>query len=421
MNKEAFEEVLLGDLCVTRCPCLHPGDIRLLKGVNKPELAHLYNVVVFSSKGERPACNMMAGGDLDGDVYFVAWDKQMMSHLNPSQMVAPAIYEKPTDLTKKPAGSEIADYMCFYFENDCLGMLSNLHLAISDQEGPTCDDAIYLASLASVAVDFAKHGECVSYDKFKSIKKQIEETYGYPDFMEKRSKSVDMIGKSILSKLYQQVELDQARQDFIQADWHASVKFDYKLDQEILDLCVDTAKMHSFLKECYLDIVQPMTLEMKQIMVRFHLLSEAELYTSDFYGDMFLCSNSQSSNLGERKSEEIQTALKTMIDRFNDVVSQKFEESGDPIAVSVALYLSSYLDQNSASLQYFKKHKTDVNLNHFCTQVLGSHTYSKQFRDELLNFDKYKEKCLEALKSFESHKLSKLLSYKKYLSPVWVL
>lgn len=74
MNKEAHEQVLLGDLCVTRCPCLHPGDIRLLKGVNKPELAHLYNVVVFSSKGKRPVCNMMAGGDLDGDVYFVSWD-----------------------------------------------------------------------------------------------------------------------------------------------------------------------------------------------------------------------------------------------------------------------------------------------------------------------------------------------------------
>jgi RNA-dependent RNA polymerase len=49
--------------------------VRILTGVDRPELRHLYNVVVFSSKGHRPACNMMAGGDLDGDVYFVCWDE----------------------------------------------------------------------------------------------------------------------------------------------------------------------------------------------------------------------------------------------------------------------------------------------------------------------------------------------------------
>jgi len=59
---------------VTRNPCLNPGDLRLLQGVDRPELRHLHNVVVFSSKGERPTCNMMSGGDLDGDVYFVCWD-----------------------------------------------------------------------------------------------------------------------------------------------------------------------------------------------------------------------------------------------------------------------------------------------------------------------------------------------------------
>lgn len=72
---------------VTRCPCLHPGDIRILKGVDKPELSHLLNVVVFSSKGERPSCNMMAGGDLDGDVYFVGWDKELVdTHLKPENI-----------------------------------------------------------------------------------------------------------------------------------------------------------------------------------------------------------------------------------------------------------------------------------------------------------------------------------------------
>ena len=44
-------EILSGELLVTRNPCLNPGDLRLLNGVDRPELRHLYNVVVFSSKG----------------------------------------------------------------------------------------------------------------------------------------------------------------------------------------------------------------------------------------------------------------------------------------------------------------------------------------------------------------------------------
>ena len=38
-------------------------------------LAHLQNVVVFPTTGERPQQHMMSGGDLDGDVYMVIWDE----------------------------------------------------------------------------------------------------------------------------------------------------------------------------------------------------------------------------------------------------------------------------------------------------------------------------------------------------------
>ena len=51
---DALAQLIEGDVLVTRNPCHHPGDIRKLKCVYKEELKHLYNVVVFSSKGERP-------------------------------------------------------------------------------------------------------------------------------------------------------------------------------------------------------------------------------------------------------------------------------------------------------------------------------------------------------------------------------
>jgi len=57
------------EVIVTRNPCLHPGDLQKFKVVQKDELAHLVDCIVFSTstKGERPAADLMSGGDLDGD------------------------------------------------------------------------------------------------------------------------------------------------------------------------------------------------------------------------------------------------------------------------------------------------------------------------------------------------------------------
>ena len=93
---------MLGDVLVTRNPCTHPGDLRVLTAVDRPELRHLVNVIVFSTLGERPNCQMMAGGDLDGDVYFVSWDRDLLKYLTPENMMEPASYVKPTVLKEKP-------------------------------------------------------------------------------------------------------------------------------------------------------------------------------------------------------------------------------------------------------------------------------------------------------------------------------
>lgn len=55
------------EVAVIRNPCLHPGDWQKLRVISRPELGHLTDCIVFSTRGKRPAADMMSGGDLDGD------------------------------------------------------------------------------------------------------------------------------------------------------------------------------------------------------------------------------------------------------------------------------------------------------------------------------------------------------------------
>ena len=71
-------EIIVGTVVVAKNPCLHPGDVRVLEAVDVPELHHLVDCLVFPKKGERPHANEASGSDLDGDVYFVTWDKNLV-------------------------------------------------------------------------------------------------------------------------------------------------------------------------------------------------------------------------------------------------------------------------------------------------------------------------------------------------------
>jgi regulator of nonsense transcripts 1 len=55
------------EVMVIRNPCLHPGDWQKFRVVERPELSHLVDCIVFSTRGRRPAADLMSGGDLDGD------------------------------------------------------------------------------------------------------------------------------------------------------------------------------------------------------------------------------------------------------------------------------------------------------------------------------------------------------------------
>lgn len=82
---------------MTKNPCVHPGDVRKVSTLTREKdserysrLDHLYNVIVFPSKGKRPLQNMMSGGDLDGDVYMCIWDKDLVDAVKDEEICEPA-------------------------------------------------------------------------------------------------------------------------------------------------------------------------------------------------------------------------------------------------------------------------------------------------------------------------------------------
>ncbi|GJY24251.1 probable RNA-dependent RNA polymerase 1 [Tanacetum coccineum] len=125
-------KIVLGKVVVAKNPCLHPGDVRVLKAVNVPALHHMVDCVVFPQKGQRPHPNECSGSDLDGDIYFVCWDPDLI----------PPRQDEPMDYTPAPSIEldhdvtieEVEEYFTNYIVNDSLGIIANAHTVFADRE-----------------------------------------------------------------------------------------------------------------------------------------------------------------------------------------------------------------------------------------------------------------------------------------------
>ncbi|OQR95324.1 RNA-dependent RNA polymerase [Thraustotheca clavata] len=179
---------------VGRCPCLHPGDIRRLRFVQNQHLAHLYDVLVFSSEGDRPETDKMAGGDLDGDIYFCIWDRSLVPKFDYPAMIP----ETPIpNINFCPKSMEVVgDFFVDYLMNDNLGHIANMHVVICDRfpEGAKSHLAVEFAQAHSIAVDYAKSGIPAEVPR-------ITITIVYPDYMEKLHKG-SYESKKILGQIY---------------------------------------------------------------------------------------------------------------------------------------------------------------------------------------------------------------------------
>ena len=167
--------------------------------------------------------------------------------------------------------------------------------------------------MQSIAVDFAKHGECVPPNAIKDIQEQFS---CWPDFFEKDNQE-SRVSHGVLGKLYRDIRNEQAMDDFINADYETAIKFEYSLDQRVIDQAINTGLMHSYLSEVNKGIVQPMIKTLKQFMLEFNFASEAEIFSSDLRFRMFddNCDNRYRCNI-PLKNEETMSRLKGKLTRL---------------------------------------------------------------------------------------------------------
>lgn len=222
-------EVIEGLVAIAKNPCLHPGDVRILEAVDVPGMRHLYDCLVFPQNGDRPHPNEASGSDLDGDLYFVTWDGNLIP---PSKRSWTPMDYEPGTVKQKPrmvTHADIIEFFSINMVNESLGTICNAHVVHADLSdyGALDEKCIKLAELAAIAVDFPKTGKIVTMPP--DLRPKM-----YPDFM---GKEVLQSYKStkILGKLYRRIRdaYDQDHEESSQLTYPPE-NIEYEQDLEII-------------------------------------------------------------------------------------------------------------------------------------------------------------------------------------------
>ncbi|KAF3636583.1 hypothetical protein FXO37_25392 [Capsicum annuum] len=130
------------------------GDIRILTAVHVERLSHRKDCLVFPQKGNRPHADETSGSDLDGDLYFVTWNENLI----PVEAVEPMIYDstKIDEFHGKVEDKDLIDFFLRYIIEDNLGSMSNAHLMQAHQS--------YFENLGPKIADLSDHDKQTLYE-----------------------------------------------------------------------------------------------------------------------------------------------------------------------------------------------------------------------------------------------------------------
>ncbi|XP_048135421.1 RNA-dependent RNA polymerase 1-like [Rhodamnia argentea] len=313
--------VVRGKVIVAKNPCLHPGDVRVLTAIDVPALHHMVDCVVFPQKGKRPHPNECSGSDLDGDVYFVSWDLELVPHRQIQPInYTPAPSEK---LDHDVTIEEVEEYFVNYMLNDSLGIIANAHTVFADSkpEKAMSSECLELARLFSIAIDFPKTGVPAVIPPDLYAKE-------YPDFMEKLDKS-SYASSNVIGKLFREVKDQAYASSSIRKFTQEMARQSYDPDMEVdgFEDYVDDAFYHKGNYDYKLGK-----------LMEFYGITEAEILSGWII--------KMSKSFTRRDTESISVAVKSLRKEartwFNDKASGSDSEAVDEFAKASAWYHVTY-------------------------------------------------------------------------------
>ena len=410
-KKEEQDFTLQGDVYVTKNPCLHPGDIKILKAVNnekvKQNLSHMINVIVFSAledeKDTRPIQNQISGGDLDGDIYYVSWNKDIIDGIVKRNVPSQEDPKYPQQNNNKEVNNNkimnntisMNDVILSHIntmKNDLVPLISNLYLAHADNDlihGPFNEKCKMLSDLFIIAIDSQKNGKFISQE-ILSEQKLLLNTY--PDFLETDSyKSYKSPG--ILGILYRLCNEKEFLDEYEYYEYTNSINMNYYLDVELFD------------NKCLI-----YTHQMLKVYIKYESDIKALMQKYNFFDEISFFFNVDLHNTKNNKKirdvppfKEIELLQK----KYKNIILNIYPEVTVPIAQ--ACYLVTYMNL----------HMEKGNSNLFKLNSEGR-KFVDEWKKTYLN--KYHNIEFNSYESFkEKTKGINLLKYKKIFSFPWLI
>ena len=418
-RKEEQDFTLEGEVYVTKNPCLHPGDIKILKAVNNEivykNLSHMINVIVFSSledeNDKRPIQNQISGGDLDGDVYYVSWNKDIIDgiikrNVAPQEDPKYPVNNKNEDnisgiinsnivLEKTISMNDVILSHINTMKNDLVPLISNLYLAHADNDlmhGPFNEKCKMLSDLFMIAIDSQKNGKFISQDILRQKNLLLQK---YPDFLETDSYN-NYRSPGILGILYRLCDEKEFLDEFDYYEYQNSYVMSYYLDIELFDY------------RCL-----PYTHEMLKIYIKYEAELKALMQKYNFSDEVSFFLNVDIRNTrNNKKIREVPPfkEIELLQKKFKNKIFETFgNEITKPIACACYLVTYMNLHMEKGNPKLFKENKEGRKFveewkEYYLCKVMGK---------EYDNYEKYKEKT----KGFEIS----MLKNKKIFSFPWII
>ncbi|KAF8169864.1 RNA dependent RNA polymerase-domain-containing protein [Mycena galopus ATCC 62051] len=212
----------VGPIAAMRNPAFDPDGIRVLEAVNRPELKHLTNCIVFAASGARSEPDRMGGGDLDGDLYFVIFDPSLIPERRMAQSPAASV-KKPVPRSKTiviggraqtvsrtiPSHKDMRTAAIETFVtmrcNFLLGSLSNEWFTLVGTTPELADSPLckVLVPMLEAALDIIKSGSGLAllrsdFDRFKNSKPEGSGTVGWTNPLDSLASLVPQAHETVI-------------------------------------------------------------------------------------------------------------------------------------------------------------------------------------------------------------------------------